>query len=121
MEEYEEYVEKMKNLKPHSNKEEPSGLEAFEELKTVMHKLFGGVERCEKSLDIVERSLKRLEHADENERILSIIRKHLSIIEPVNDTTLVFDIDLWDAGSQKEEFATVKEWLDKPWYCDKKE
>ena len=41
-------------------------LEAFEEIKTVMHKLFGGVERCEKSLDIVEKAL------DEHEQYKAI-------------------------------------------------
>ena len=37
------------------------GLEAFEEIKTVMTKLFGGVERCDKALAIVEKELKALE------------------------------------------------------------
>ena len=35
-------------------------LEAFEELKTVMNKLFSGVERCENSLGVVEKAL--IEH-----------------------------------------------------------
>jgi len=37
------------------------GLEAFEDIKTVMNKLFGGVERSEKLLDTVEKELKALE------------------------------------------------------------
>lgn len=71
------------------------------------------------SKDIIVKAFK------ENERILSIIRKHLSIVEPITDKTspqtiLVFDIDLWDMGSQKEDFAAVKEWLDNPWHCNDK-
>ena len=35
MSEYENYVEKLKNLKPHKKEKEPSGLEALERLKKV--------------------------------------------------------------------------------------
>lgn len=38
--------------------------------------------------------------------ILKTLKKHLSIV--VN----IFDIDLWDAGSQKEDFEKVKEWYE---------
>lgn len=34
------------------------GLEAFEEIKIVMNKLFGGVERSEKALNTIEKELK---------------------------------------------------------------
>ena len=37
------------------------GLEAFEEIKIVMTKLFGGVERSEKALNTIEKELKALE------------------------------------------------------------
>ena len=37
------------------------GLEAFEDIKTVMKKLFGGVEHCEKALDTIEKEIKALE------------------------------------------------------------
>jgi hypothetical protein len=41
------------------------GLKAFEDIKTVMNKLFGGVERCEKALDIIEKELKDKEKFEE--------------------------------------------------------
>ena len=37
------------------------GLEAFEEIKRVMNKLFGGVECCDKALNTIEKELKALE------------------------------------------------------------
>lgn len=37
------------------------GLEAFEDIKTVMTKLFGGVERSDKALNTIEKELKALE------------------------------------------------------------
>ena len=57
------------------------GLEAFEEIKTVMTKLFGNVEKCVNSLAIVEKSLKALE----------VINEHTMYLENVN--TFVF-VDL---------------------------
>ena len=45
-------------------------------------------------------------------KALNVILSHLSIVEPINDTTLIFDIDLWDTGKQKEDFKFIKEMLD---------
>ena len=53
------------------------GLEAFEEIKAVMSKLFGDVEKCNKSLDIIEKELKALEIIKEK-RVNAIILFHYS-------------------------------------------
>lgn len=53
-----------------------------------------------------------LEEKAKAEEILDIIRKHLSIVKPINDTMLIFDIDLWNTGKQKDDFEKVKEYFD---------
>ena len=37
------------------------GLEAYEEIKRVMTRLFGNIERCTNSLNVIEKELKALE------------------------------------------------------------
>lgn len=48
------------------------GLEAFEEIKTVMNKLFGGVERSEKALNTIEKELKEHEQYKDIEKELGV-------------------------------------------------
>ena len=38
------------------------GLAAFEDIKTVMKKMFGGVERCDNALDTIEKELKERQY-----------------------------------------------------------
>lgn len=59
-----------------------------------------------------EYQVKELETIEKELKALDILLSHLSIVEPINDTTLVFDIDLWDTGKQKEDFKFIKEMLD---------
>ena len=62
-------------------------LEAFEELKTVMNKLFSGVERCENSLRIVKQALKDKEKKD---KAFNAIVKTLDIRVSMNESGQCF-------------------------------
>ena len=44
--------------------------------------------------------------------ILKILKSHLCITVPINADIAIFDIDLWNEGSQKEDFEKVKEWYE---------
>ena len=55
-----------------------------------------------KIIQIIEKELKAWE----------IVKKHLSIVVPINDIIEIFDIDLWNEGEQKEDFKFVKGVLD---------
>lgn len=74
------------------------GLEALERLEN---------EECytdyeyRMAYDVIRKELKALE----------IIKKHLKIVIPINDTIEIFDIDLWNYGKQKEDFELVEEIL----------
>ena len=59
--------------------------------------------------DKSDECLSVIEQADD---ILKTLKKHLSIVVPINDVVNIFDIDLWDEGSQKEDFEKVKEWYE---------
>lgn len=41
----------------------------------------------------------------------NIVKKHLSIVVPINDVIEIFDIDLWNDGKQKKDFEFVKEMM----------
>lgn len=83
------------------------GLEAIERYKKVVcpncqYNYGDGCQNKDQCFSmIIERELKALE----------IIKKHLKIVIPINDTIEIFDIDLWNDGKQKEEFNFVKETL----------
>lgn len=54
---------------------------------------------------------KDVEFIENQLKVLDIIKKHLSIVNPVNCKLELFDIDLWNDGKQKEEFKLVKKAL----------
>ena len=45
----------------------------------------------------------------------NIVKKHLSIVVPINDVIEIFDIDLWNDGKQKEDFEFIKEMMKWNW------
>ena len=73
------------------------GLKALKDLVDSMPLAFIDTNSA-KEIKIIEKELKALE----------IIKKHLSIVIPINDIIEIFDIDLWNEGEQKEDFKFVK-------------
>ena len=76
------------------------GLEALESLVDTMPLALIETNSM-KYVKIIEKELKAWE----------IVKKHLSIVIPINDVIEIFDIDLWNEGKQKEDFEFVKEML----------
>lgn len=76
--------------------------EAIKYLKENKRKHYLDGDRSDECLSVIE------EAGD----ILKTLKSHLSIVVPVNDVVNIFDIDLWDEGSQKEDFKKVKEWYE---------
>lgn len=76
--------------------------EAITYLKENKRKHFLDDDKSDECLSVIE----------ESGDILKTLKKHLSIVVPINDVVNIFDIDLWDEGSQKEDFEKVKEWYE---------
>lgn len=76
--------------------------EAIKYLKENKRKHFLDDDKSDECLSVIEKA------GD----ILKTLKKHLNIVVPINDVVNVFDIDLWDEGSQKEDFKKVKEWYE---------
>ena len=73
------------------------GLKALKDLVNTMPLAFNETNSM-REIKIIEKELKALE----------IIKRHLRIVIPINDTIEVFDIDLWNDGNQKEDFEFIR-------------
>ena len=80
------------------------GLHSLERLKQELQQLQNGklTSKQGNKFAIIENELKALE----------IIKKHLSLVVPINDVIEIFDIDLWNDGKQKEDFEFVRKVLE---------
>lgn len=68
-------------------------------------------------IDMVDKTFVDVETTKKKLKALEILKKHIRIVKPIDLETKkeesfeIFDIDLWNAGKQKEDFEFVKEVL----------
>lgn len=96
----EKCISKLKEVLSSSKKMTLS--EAIRYLKENKRRHYLDGDRSDECLSVIEESFD----------ILKILKSHLCITVPINDVIAIFDIDLWDDGSQKEDFKKVKEWYE---------
>ena len=73
-----------------------------------MSKGLEALKKLSKNSAFYENDYKDYETIEKELKALEIIKRHLRIVIPINDTIEVFDIDLWNDGNQKEDFEFIR-------------